>query len=117
VIVATNPPRPDLPNFHQLGLFAAVVIAQVFILVVGHIYLAIRGQQEVRIPPDERDRAIASRSISAAYYLLIAGMIVVGCVMPFTSGGWQIINAGLFMIVLAELVHYGTIVVSYRRQA
>src|SRR6202035_5357461 len=87
-IAAASPPRPGLPNVHQLGLFATVVIAQAIILVIGHIYLAIRGPQEARTPPDERDRAIASRSISAAYYLLIAGMIVVGCVMPFTSGGW-----------------------------
>jgi hypothetical protein len=49
--------------------------------------------------------------------VLIAGMIVVGCVMPFNSSGWTTINAALAMIVAAELVHYGAIVVSYRRQA
>jgi hypothetical protein len=52
-----------------------------------------------------------------AYYALIAGMILVGVVMPFNSGGWTIINAALFMIILAEVVHYGTVVISYRRQA
>lgn len=56
------------------------------------------------------------RSISTAYYVLIAGMILVGCVMPFNSGGWTIVNAALLMIVLAEVVHYGVVVVSYRRQ-
>jgi hypothetical protein len=44
-------------------------------------------------------------------------MILVGYVMPFNSGGWTIINAALFMIVAAELVHYGMVVFSYRRQA
>jgi hypothetical protein len=117
VVVATAPPQPGLPNLRQLGLFAAVVIAQVVILVVGHIYLTLRGRQEARTPPDERDRAIGSRSITAAYYVLITGMIVVGCVMPFTSGGWKIVNAAVFMIVIAELVHYGTVVLSYRKQA
>jgi len=44
-------------------------------------------------------------------------MILVGCVMPFNSGGWKIVNAALFMIVAAEVVHYGVAAVSYRRQA
>ncbi len=78
---------------------------------------AIKSPEEARTPPDERDRAITSRSITFAYYVLIAGMILVGCIMPFNSGGWRIINAALAMIVAAELVHYGVIVVSYRRQA
>ena len=55
------------------------------------------------------------RSISSAYYVLIAGMIVVGCVMPFSASGWSIINAALVMIVAAEVVHYGVVVLSYRR--
>jgi len=29
----------------------------------------------------------------------------------------SIVNAALFMIIVAELVHYGVVVVSYRRQA
>jgi uncharacterized membrane protein len=89
----------------------------VIILSAGHIYLALRRPQEARTPPDERDRAISTRSITAAYYVLIVGMIIVGCVMPFSSGGWRIINAAVFMIVLAELVHYGATVFSYRQQA
>jgi len=53
----------------------------------------------------------------AAYGVLIAGMILVRCVMPFNSSGWRIINAALAMIVLAEVVHYVTVVISYRRFA
>jgi hypothetical protein len=115
-IVAISP-QTALPDLRQLGLFATVVISQAVILTVGHIYLALQRPQEARTPPDERDRAISTRSITAAYYVLIVGMIVVGCVMPFSSGGWRIINAAVFMIVLAELVHYGAAVLSYRRQA
>jgi hypothetical protein len=37
--------------------------------------------------------------------------------MPFSSNGWSIINAALVMIVAAEVVHYGVVVLSYRRQA
>lgn len=32
---------------------------------------------------------------------------MVGYIMPFNSGGWATINAALFTIVAAELVHYG----------
>ena len=69
------------------------------------------------MPPDERDRAISQRSVTAAYYVLITGVILVGCVMPFNTGGWPIVNATLFVIVLAELVHYGIVIWCYRKQA
>jgi hypothetical protein len=106
-----------LPNLRQLELFAAAAIAQMLILGAGRLYIRRGSPEDARTPPDERDRAITSRSISSAYYVLIAGMIVVGCVMPFSSSGWSIINAALVMIVAAEVVHYGVVVLSYRRQA
>jgi len=109
--------REPLPNLRQLGLFAVAAIVQMLILGLGHLYLGRRSPEEARTPPDERDRAIIRRSISSAYYLLIAGMILVGCVMPFNSSGWTIINAALFTIVGAEVVHYGVVVFSYRRQS
>ncbi len=117
-IVAVRPvPGDPMPNLHQLGLFAVTAIVQMLILGIGHLYLRRRSLPEARLPLDERDQAIVRRSISCAYYVLIAGMILVGCVMPFNSGGWSIINAALFMIIAAELVHYGVVVFSYRRQA
>lgn len=116
-IVATSPPNETLPNLPQLSLFAMTVTVQALIQIGGHLYLRYGAPQEARIPPDERDRAIMRRSISFAYYVLIGGMILVGFVMPFNSSGWTIINAALLMIVAAEIVHYGTTVASYRRQA
>ncbi|HUY79170.1 MAG TPA: hypothetical protein VMV29_20550 [Ktedonobacterales bacterium] len=110
-------PREALPNVRQLGLFAVVAVAQGIIQGIGYLYFSRVSPQEVRTPPDERDRAIMRRSISVAYYVLIAGMIEVGVIMPFTSSGWTIINAALFTIVAAEIVRCGVIVVSYRRQA
>jgi hypothetical protein len=106
-----------LPNLRLLGLFAVAAIAQMLILGAGHLYLRRGSAEDPRTPPDERDRAIMRRSISSAYYVLIVGMILVGCVMPFSSTGWSIINAALAMIVAAEVVHYGVVVLSYRRQA
>jgi hypothetical protein len=110
-------PSEPMPNLRQLGFFAMTAIAQLLILGVGHLYLRRASTQEARLPLDERDQAISRRSVSLAYYVLIAGMILVGCVMPFNSSGWSIVNAALFMIIAAEVVHYGVVVFSYRRQA
>lgn len=42
-------------------------------------------------------------------------MILVGIVMPFRSGGWTIINAAIAAILMAEVVHHGVTIWSYRR--
>ena len=106
-----------MPNLHQLGLYAAAVLVELLILGVGHLYLRRTTPKDERTPPDERDRAILSRAVSWAYYVLIAGMIQVGCFMPFSAGGWAIVNAAIFAIVVSEVVRNGVTVVSYRRQA
>jgi hypothetical protein len=110
-------PSEPMPNLRQLGWFAVTAVAQMVILGLGNWYLRSGAGAEARLPLDERDEAISRRSMSWAYYVLIGGMIVVGCVMPFKSSGWAIVNAALFMIIAAEMVHYGVVVFSYRRQA
>ena len=106
-----------LPHLHPLGLFALVSIVRMLILGAGYLYLRLGSPREERPPLDERDRAIEHRSLSAAYYVLIVGMILVGCFMPFNSAGWTIVNAAIFWIVAAEVVHYSVVVTSYRLQA
>jgi hypothetical protein len=110
------PPRP-MPDLHQIGFLGAVSVARVLMLGIGYLVIRHGSQQEARIPPDERDRAIESRSMGAAYYVLMAGMILVGCFMPFSATGWAIVNATVFMIVIAEVVRYALVVFDYRRQA
>lgn len=107
----------SLPSLPELGIFGITAIAQALILGAGHLYLRHASPQEARMPPDERDRAIMYRAMSTAYYVLIGGMILVGVVMPFGAGGWKIVNAALFMIVASEVVHYGVVASSYRRQS
>lgn len=102
---------PDLPSLWRLGITLAV---QAVIVISGHIILKIRNRADARMPADERDLAISHRSMARAYYVLICGMILVGFVMPFDSAGWSLINAALFMIVLAEFTHYGSIIAGYR---
>lgn len=105
-----------LPNLPLMACFAATTITQLLILGAGHLYLRHRSPEDARTPPDERDQAITRRSMTMAYYVLIAGMILVGCIMPFRQTGWGIVNAAVFAIVLAEVVHYCVVVLSYRRQ-
>ena len=105
-----------LPHLRPLGLFALVSVVRMLILGAGYLYLR-SGPPEEHPPLDERDRSIEHRSINAAYYVLMAGMILVGCFMPFSSTGWTIVNAAIFWIVVAEVVHYGVVVASYRMQA
>ncbi len=117
-IVAAGPLESDaFPNFRLIALFAAVSVLRLAILGVGRLYLARQAPEDARVPPDERDRAIEHRSTTAAYYTLIGGMILVGCIMPFTAHGWKIVNAAIFMIVVSLVVSYGMVVASYRRQA
>jgi len=107
-----------MPNLRLLWLFAATAVVQMVIQGVGRWWIRHKERLAGDLqPPDERDLAIEYRSVRAAYGVLIAGTILVGCVMPFNSGGWQIINAALAMIVAAEMVHYATVVFSYRRYA
>jgi len=106
-----------LPGLHMLALYAAVVAAQITILAIGNAILRLKFPEEAKEPADERDSAITQRSVRIAYYVLLVGMILVGCVMPFNAAGWSIVNAAVFMIAAAELVRYGIVVSSYRRQA
>ena len=117
VLSAHRPQTAALPDLGQLALFAVTVIVQVLILVAGHVLLHLAAPADSRLPPDERDQQIERRSMQRAYYVLISGVIMVGCVMPFYARGWQIINATILAVVIAELVHYGSTVWSYRAQA
>jgi hypothetical protein len=118
ILVGTHVfPAAALPNLRQLVVFGITAVVQALIIGVGHLYFRRSSPDDASMPADERDRAIMQRSISWAYYVLIAGMIVVGVMMPFNSAGWQIVNAALFMIVAAEVVRNGVLVTSYRRQA
>jgi hypothetical protein len=110
-----HPPTEALPDLRQMALYAAVSITWALLLGLGHWWLRRQAPEEARLPLDERDRAIRHRSRTIAYYVLLTGMILVGCIMPFTESGWKIVHAAVFMIVLAEAVNDGSAVYHYRR--
>ena len=104
----------EIANLTEFGLLSAAALAQAIILGAGALLMRARSGRGDRAKPDERDRAIEHRATTAAYYVLIAGMIVVGCVMPFSHNGWEIVRAAVLAIVIAELVHHGLVVRAYR---
>ena len=95
--------------------FGPVAAAHAIAVIVGAIFIAVTARKEAEARADERDRAIARRGATIGYYMLIAGMIVVGGIMPFSEPPWMIVNAALFAIVLAETVNNAVILISYRR--
>ena len=64
---------------------------------------------------DERDLAIDQRATRVTYQILLCGMILVGCFMPFNSSGWNIFHAAVISIAVAEIVRHVLIVSMYRR--
>ncbi len=107
--------RSALPATSMLGLFGAVTVVQVIAVIVVTSVWAVSSGQESRAKADERDRAIARRGAGVAYYVLMAGVIAVGLMMPFRDAGWLITNAGLFALVVAETARQVIVVISYRR--
>lgn len=115
LFITTSPPTAPLPDLRTMAFFAATTLSQALLLGIGHLWIRARWPEDARLPADERDRAIAQRAVGAAYHVLIVGMILVGCVMPFVATGWKLVNAAALTIVLAEIVHYGLTVWSYRK--
>lgn len=108
--------RPPLARpVDLLWLFG--IVAPVHAMLIGFGGLAIRvlSGREGSAPADERDRAISARGRSIAYLVLLAGIILVGVVMPFSETPEKILNTALLSIVIAELVHQGVVLISYRR--
>lgn len=95
--------------------FGAVAAGHAVLMILGVVILALSSGREARAKPDERDRAIHRRGATAAYVVLLVGMIWVGVVLPFGEQRWVIVNVALGAIVLAEAVRYGVILLGYRR--
>lgn len=116
VLTAMDSASADVVGHVSLLIrFGTAASANALILGAGHLLLRLRFPQDAGAPADERDRAVELRSTRAAYHVLMVAMIVVGIVMPFSEDGWNLVNAAVGAVFLAELVHYGVAVHSYRR--
>lgn len=98
-----------LSFLHKIG-WLALALGSMGVLALA-AWLATRG----RAPVDERDRLIESRALAIGYYVLMAGLIFVGCYLPFVATGWDIVHAALLVIALGEILTSGLVVFWYRR--
>lgn len=103
----------DVPFWTQVSMFAGVTIVQVVIIATASAVIALRRRPGPET--DERDRAIARRAGAIAYTVLLAGIILVGCILPFSQEGWRIFHAAVFVIAAAEIIRHGLIVAMYRQ--
>lgn len=113
-LVANYPDGPTLVE--TLWLFAKISVAQIVVVTVGAILLALAFRKEGQAKSDERDRAISRRGASIAYFVLLTGIILVGVIMPFEQPpAAKMVNASLLILVIAEAVRHVVMLVSYRR--
>ena len=104
-----------LPNLRLMALFAAAAGGNAVWVLLGRLLVRMTTPRDERGVADERDRAIDRRANTIAYYVLIGLALYVGCVMPFISSGWHIVNSMVASVVIAETVSYAMTVVGYRR--
>jgi uncharacterized membrane protein len=105
--------QPDMSLPGRIGMLA-VALGALGVIALG-TWLYGRWRDRGEIAEDERDRFIEQRSSKIAYYVLMAGLIYAGMVMPFSHGGWEIVHAALFFIAVAEIVHGALVLVGYRQ--
>jgi uncharacterized membrane protein len=98
----------------RFAVLAAVACTHAAIYLAGLAVFKLRERGEGLLN-DERDRAIDARGTRSAYFVLLAGTVVVGMMMPFRQSGWALVNAALLAIVLAETTRNVLIVMGYRR--
>jgi membrane protein YqaA with SNARE-associated domain len=104
-----------LPNLELMTLFAAAAGGNAVWVLLGRLLVNVKTPRDERAVADERDRAVDRRASTVAYYVLIGLALCVGCVLPFTTTGWHIVNSMVASVVIAETVRYAAIVLGYRR--
>jgi len=112
-----------------LGMFVGAVVLSILLEVVLAIVVAVVAPRDADAPADERERLIALKATSAAYWVLSLGVTAVALSAPFLSVaglGWfegrperdlafVAANGIIFALVLAELVKAAGLIILYRR--
>ena len=106
-----------MPGFEQLWLYGITAVIQMVLIGLGYAWFALRHRADMRAPTDERDHAIELKGIRSAYYVLLTGAIFAGIYLPFVKSGWDIVQTMIFVIGLAQVIHFGMVALGYRRSA
>jgi drug/metabolite transporter (DMT)-like permease len=104
------------PTFlFQITALAAALIIMAVVAGLSTLIARVRHRDRANTQADERDRLIELRSSKVSYYVLMVGIIIVGCVMPFEASGWEIVNTAVLAIAVAEVTGCLLTVRGYRR--
>jgi uncharacterized membrane protein len=109
--MTTGRASPD----YFLGLLVAVVVLITVAMALFGIVVAVRAPEEAKVPADERDRTIQTRSTQLAYYVLLVGTLAAAGSSAAGVALFWILNGLLAAVVLAEVIRYGAQIVLYRR--
>jgi hypothetical protein len=99
-------------SFHFfLLLFVAFIVGEI----VLHAIIAMQSPRDARAPKDERERLIDLKAMRVAFFVLMTGAILVIVMVHFPVDRFQILQALLLAVVVAELVMLGARIFYYRR--
>jgi archaellum biogenesis protein FlaJ (TadC family) len=99
-------------SFH---LFLLLIILFVVGEIVLHAFIVMQSPRDARAPKDERERLIDLKAMRAAFFVLMTGALLVIVLVHFPVDRFQILQALLLAVVLAELTMLGARIVYYRR--
>ena len=99
-------------SFH---LFLLLVIVFVVGEIVLHGLIVMQSPRDARAPKDERERLIDLKAMRVAFFVLMTSAILVIVLVHFPVDRFEIIQALLLSVVVAELTMLGARLVFYRR--
>ena len=105
-------PKPNLFMFHVLLL---LVVSFVVIEIIAHVVVALRAPRDARAPRDERDRLIALKARSLAYYVFAVLALASVFLVHARANEFGIAFCVLASFVVSQAVNYIARIVYYRR--
>ena len=104
-------------TFGFVPFLVGTVVVLVIVQVVLAIALAISSPKDAKAPRDEREQLIAVKARAIGFHVISAGTFVVCLLAAVRPSPFAVINALLFVLVVAELVCAASQVVQFRRSA
>ena len=99
-------------SFH---LFLSLVLAFILGEIVLHAIIVMQSPRDARAPKDERERLIDLKAMRVAFFVLMTGAILVMVLVHFPVNRFEILQALLLSVVVAELTMLGARIFYYRR--
>lgn len=106
----------NVPPEAAFAVFIDAIILLIILMIVGHIVIALLHgpTDELEAPRDERDRAVDLYSMRNAYYLLTGGFFAMPVIIIAQLPLAKALNIWFAVLVLSEIVYYGSLIAYYR---